>query len=149
MPLAPSGQLLLNVLPILPRNTPPSSDISIPSTMLLRRTFATFSRKMAPIERITLFKIPNDADRDRVLEQYKVLAKTAVKDGKPYILSSAAGASIPDERNQGWNLSVKTTFASLEDMVYYDEQCEAHKALKAVVGPVRTDKLTTFFESVL
>lgn len=34
---------------------------------------------MAPIERITLFKIPNDADRDRVLEQYKVLAKTAVK----------------------------------------------------------------------
>lgn len=34
---------------------------------------------MAPIERITLFKIPNEADRDRVLEQYKVLAKTAVK----------------------------------------------------------------------
>ncbi|OOF98189.1 hypothetical protein ASPCADRAFT_3259 [Aspergillus carbonarius ITEM 5010] len=83
---------------------------------------------MAPIERITLFKIPNEADRDRVLEQYKVLAKTAVK---------------------GFNLSVKTTFASLEDMVYYDEQCEAHKALKAVVGPVRTDKLTTFFESVV
>lgn len=35
--------------------------------------------KMAPIERITLFKIPNEADRDRVLEQYKVLAKTATK----------------------------------------------------------------------
>lgn len=34
---------------------------------------------MAPIERVTLFKIPNEADRDRVLEQYKVLAKTAVK----------------------------------------------------------------------
>jgi hypothetical protein len=34
---------------------------------------------MAPIERITLFKIPNEADRDRVLEQYKVLAKTATK----------------------------------------------------------------------
>jgi hypothetical protein len=34
---------------------------------------------MAPIERITLFKIPDEAARDRVLEQYKVLAKTAVK----------------------------------------------------------------------
>ena len=34
---------------------------------------------MAPIERITLFKIPNEADVDRVLEQYKVLAKTATK----------------------------------------------------------------------
>lgn len=34
---------------------------------------------MAPVERITLFKIPNDADRDRVLEQYKILTKTAVK----------------------------------------------------------------------
>lgn len=34
---------------------------------------------MAPIERITLFKIPNEADRARVLEQYKVLAKTATK----------------------------------------------------------------------
>lgn len=34
---------------------------------------------MAPVERITLFKIPNEADQNRVLEQYKVLAKTAVK----------------------------------------------------------------------
>jgi hypothetical protein len=34
---------------------------------------------MAPIERITLFKIPNEADQDRLLEQYKILAKTATK----------------------------------------------------------------------
>lgn len=34
---------------------------------------------MAPIERITLFNIPDEAARDRVLEQYKILAKTAVK----------------------------------------------------------------------
>jgi hypothetical protein len=34
---------------------------------------------MAPIERITMFKIPNDGDRERLLEQYKALAKTAVK----------------------------------------------------------------------
>jgi len=42
---------------------------------------------MAPIERITMFKIPNEADRDRVLEQYKVLAKTAVKVCIPSMLS--------------------------------------------------------------
>lgn len=35
--------------------------------------------KMAPIERVTLFKIPNDSDRQRVLEQFKVLVKTATK----------------------------------------------------------------------
>ncbi|KAF9888117.1 hypothetical protein FE257_009253 [Aspergillus nanangensis] len=104
---------------------------------------------MAVIERITLFKIPNQADRDRVLEQYKVLAKTAVKDGKPYILNAAVGPSIPDPRNKGFNISVKTTFASLEDMKYYDDECEAHKALKAVAGPVREDVLSTYFESVL
>jgi hypothetical protein len=34
---------------------------------------------MAPIERITLFKIANEEDRNRVLEQYKVLVKTALK----------------------------------------------------------------------
>lgn len=37
------------------------------------------SRTMAPIERITLFKIPNEADVQLVLEQYRVLAKTATK----------------------------------------------------------------------
>lgn len=56
---------------------------------------------------------------------------------------------MPDPRNKGFNLSVKTTFASLEDMQYYDNECEAHKALKAVAGPVKEDVLSTYFESVL
>lgn len=34
---------------------------------------------MAPVERITLFKIPDEANQNRVLEQYKVLASTAKK----------------------------------------------------------------------
>ncbi|EAW10508.1 Dabb family protein [Aspergillus clavatus NRRL 1] len=104
---------------------------------------------MAPIERITLFNIPKAEDRARLLEQYKVLAKTAVKDGKPYILNAAAGESFPDPRNKGFNISVKTTFASMEDMEYYDKECEAHKALKAMVDGVKQDALTTFFQSVL
>lgn len=37
----------------------------------------------------------------------------------------------------------------MEDMKFYDTECEAHKALKAIVGPVKEDALTTFFESVL
>ncbi|KAJ6090398.1 Dimeric alpha-beta barrel [Penicillium sp. IBT 16267x] len=104
---------------------------------------------MAPIERITLFKIPNEADQDRLLEQYKILAKTATKDGKPYIVSAAVGKSIPDPRNRGFNISVKTTFASMEDMKYYDSECEAHKALKALVYPIKEDVMTTFYENVL
>lgn len=59
------------------------------------------------------------------------------------------GKSFPDPRNKGFNLSVKTTFASLEDMQYYDQECEAHKALKAVAGPVREDALMTYYESIL
>ncbi|KAL1969530.1 hypothetical protein VTN77DRAFT_8968 [Rasamsonia byssochlamydoides] len=104
---------------------------------------------MAPIERITLFKIPNEADRERVLEQYKILAKTAVKDGKPYITHLAVGPSFPDPRNKGFNVAVKTTFASLEDMQYYDNECEAHKALKAVAASVKEDVLSVYFESVM
>ncbi|KAJ5662747.1 stress responsive A/B barrel domain protein [Penicillium macrosclerotiorum] len=104
---------------------------------------------MAPIERITLFKIPNEADQQRLLEQYKVLTKTATKDGKPYIVAAAVGLSYPDPRNKGYTVSVKTTFASMEDMKYYDTECEAHKALKAVAGPIKEDILTTFYESVL
>lgn len=34
---------------------------------------------MAVIERVTLFKIPNNDDRQRVLEQFKVLVKSATK----------------------------------------------------------------------
>ena len=71
------------------------------------------------------------------------------KDGKPYILSAAVGASFPDPRNKGFNLSVKTTFASLDDMKYYDAECEAHKALKAVAGPVKEDVLTSYYENIL
>jgi hypothetical protein len=37
----------------------------------------------------------------------------------------------------------------MEDMEYYDNECEAHKALRAVAGPAKEDVLTTYFESVL
>jgi hypothetical protein len=34
---------------------------------------------MGKIERITMFKIPREEDRNRALQQYRVLKKTAVK----------------------------------------------------------------------
>jgi hypothetical protein len=34
-------------------------------------------------------------------------------------------------------------------MKFYDTQCEAHKALKAVAGPVKEDVLTTYYENIL
>lgn len=37
---------------------------------------------MAPIERVTLFKIPKEEDIDRLLDQYRTLSKTAVKVSK-------------------------------------------------------------------
>ena len=52
-----------------------------------------------------------------------------------------------EERAHGYTVAVQTTFASLEDVKYYDEQCEAHKALKAVATPRRTGVATFIFES--
>jgi hypothetical protein len=66
-----------------------------------------------------------------------------------YILDLAVGLSLPDSRSKGYNISVKSRFTSLEDMEYYDTQCEAHKALKAVAAPVMDDVLTAYFENVL
>lgn len=54
------------------------------------------------------------------------------QDGKPYILRCVAGRTLDDPRNQGYSICASTTFATLEDMKYYDEQCEAHAGLKAV-----------------
>lgn len=41
------------------------------------------------------------------------------------------GPAEEDARSQGFTLISKSEFASLEDMKYYDDQCEAHQALKS------------------
>lgn len=48
---------------------------------------------MAPVERVTLFKIPKEEDIDRLLEQYKILSKTAVKVSKAAAAAAAASSS--------------------------------------------------------
>ncbi|TVY87476.1 hypothetical protein LAWI1_G007125, partial [Lachnellula willkommii] len=67
---------------------------------------------------------------------YKELAKTAVKDGKPYILSLHAGPTKEDQRNQGYTLVAKSEFASEADMWYYDSEDKAHQELKVKLKPL-------------
>ena len=37
---------------------------------------------------------------------------------------------IEDPRSAGFTFAAKSEFSSVADMKYYDEECEAHKALK-------------------
>jgi hypothetical protein len=64
-------------------------------------------------------------------------------------MNVSAGPVIADPRSKGFNLAVKSTFASLEEFQYYDTECEVHKALKAFVGTVKEDMLMAYYESVL
>ncbi|TVY27533.1 hypothetical protein LHYA1_G003647 [Lachnellula hyalina] len=86
--------------------------------------------------RVTLFKIPSPANVQAALEIYKDLAKSAVKDGKPYILSLHAGPTKDDQRNQGYTLVAKSEFASEADMWYYDTEDKAHQELKVKLKPL-------------
>jgi len=83
------------------------------------------------IIRVTLFKVPSKESQEKIAENYKVLSETAVKDGKPYILSLHAGPLFEDHRSAGFTFASKSEFASVADMKYYDDECEAHKVLKA------------------
>jgi hypothetical protein len=54
------------------------------------------------------------------------------QDGSAYILRCVAGPAVDDARSQGYTLAAQTTFSNLDDMKFYDNECEAHAALKAV-----------------
>jgi len=70
-----------------------------------------------------------------------------VQDGKQYILEASAGETVDDPRNQGYTLTAILKFSSVDDMKYYDEQDEAHAALKAAgKGKVDPPPLVIYFE---
>ncbi|KAE8549212.1 hypothetical protein EYB25_007727 [Talaromyces marneffei] len=103
---------------------------------------------MATVERITLFNIPKEEHRAQLVEEYKRLVKTAVKDGNPYITNVSFGPALPDPRNRGYNFGVKMTFATLEDLKFYDAECPAHQTFKAFLsGRKEGDVLTVYFEN--
>jgi hypothetical protein len=58
-----------------------------------------------------------------------------LQDGKPYIVRCEAYRLYDDPRSLGYTVVGKTVFESLEDMKFYDEECAAHKTLKANIGP--------------
>jgi len=76
------------------------------------------------------------------------MPEEAVKDGKPYIISVAAGPAFADQRSQGYTVAVVSVFASKEDMVYYDNECEAHGRLKIVAKSVHEGAMMVYFESI-
>jgi hypothetical protein len=124
---------------------------------------------------VTLFKIPDPANQEKLANIYKEMPTKAKKvfhahiavyllnavgfcmhnewllrcyqDGKPYIVSVKAGPTIEDQRNQGYTLAAVSTFASLEDMKYYDTGCEAHDALKVEARQMHQGILVVFYES--
>ncbi|KAG9662073.1 hypothetical protein KCU98_g2072, partial [Aureobasidium melanogenum] len=102
------------------------------------------------VHRVTLFKIPDSSDVQAVLDKYATMAQDAKKDGKPYILRCVAGPAANDERSQGYTLAAQTTFSSLDDMKYYDSECEAHAALKAVAkSKVEGPPLMVYFDKAV
>lgn len=102
-----------------------------------------------PVHRITLFNIPSAEDQATLLDIYRAMPSRAVKDGKPYILSVAAGPSFDDARNQGYTIAVVSAFRSVEDMEYYDHNCQAHAELKKVAKTLHKGNMMVYFQSVL
>ncbi|KAH7024685.1 stress responsive A/B barrel domain-containing protein [Microdochium trichocladiopsis] len=101
------------------------------------------------VNRITLFKIPEEAARAKLVEIYKTLQQRALKDGKPYILGAKVGSAFPDQRSQGYTFAVQTTFASADDMAYYDSACSAHADLKSYAKTVSQGNMVVYFENAL
>ncbi|KAF6785574.1 stress responsive a b barrel domain-containing protein [Colletotrichum sojae] len=99
------------------------------------------------ITRITLFKIPDEESQKKVLGFYQQMPQKAVKDGKPYIVSVNAGIAVADQRAQGFTIAAVSTFASAEDMAYYDNECAAHAELKAFAKSAHQGFAMVYFEN--
>jgi hypothetical protein len=48
---------------------------------------------------------------------------------------AAANPTHDDPRSQGYTMVARTVFESKEAMDYYDNECEAHGAIKALLKP--------------
>lgn len=87
--------------------------------------------------------------RENRLAAHQRFARAGVQDSKPYIISAKAHAVIPDPagRNQDFTIAANTVFASLDDMKFYDDDCEAHKAIKAFLKPRIQGVMTVYHEA--
>ncbi|KAG6010452.1 hypothetical protein E4U21_006453 [Claviceps maximensis] len=97
------------------------------------------------VHRITLFKLPDKTNQHKLIQAYKTVDQTNQKDGKPYIVSLNVGPTEEDARSQGYTVACKAEFASLDDMKYYDEKCQAHQALKDIVKGLGVEGVLTVY----
>ncbi|CCF47469.1 stress responsive A/B barrel domain-containing protein [Colletotrichum higginsianum] len=97
------------------------------------------------ITRITLFKVPDEENQNKILALYRQMPQKALKDGKPYMLSVKAGLAVADQRAQGFTVAAVSTFASKGDMDYYDNGCAAHQELKSIAKNAHQGFAMVFF----
>ncbi|KAK2608456.1 hypothetical protein QQS21_003026 [Conoideocrella luteorostrata] len=97
------------------------------------------------VHRITMFKLPDPASQQKLIQAYKTVDETNQKDGKPYILSLAVGPTEEDPRSQGYTVACKTEFATMQDMRYYDESCAAHQILKTTAKDLGVEGIMTVY----
>ncbi|KAF3006446.1 hypothetical protein E8E13_002646 [Curvularia kusanoi] len=90
---------------------------------------------MSKIVRMTLFKLSDTAVIKEAIQKYSTLTQDAVKNGERYIEQATAHQPYDDPRTQGYTLVARTVFKSKADMDYYDNECEAHAAIKSYIKP--------------
>lgn len=126
---------------------------------------------MPSIRRVTLFKIPNEDDQQKLLSMYKTMQSRATKvsltlrfntslarfyimtlivglkfqDGEPYILSVEAGTTQQDQRAQGYTIVATSTFKNEEDFHYYDKECKTHDELRTYVRTISQGFCMVYF----
>ncbi|KAL7808232.1 hypothetical protein V8C26DRAFT_413497 [Trichoderma gracile] len=125
--------------------TAPRSAFPHPAAALFRFSSSTAVKMADRVHRVTMFKLPSEEGQKKLIEQYQILRENNSKDGKPYILSMAAGPAEPDQRSQGYTFVAKSEFASLDDMKYYDAECPAHQALKKVAMTLGVEGILTVY----
>ncbi|KAH8817457.1 hypothetical protein F5884DRAFT_779484 [Xylogone sp. PMI_703] len=102
-----------------------------------------------PITRITLFKVPDPVDQQKLIDMYKGMPMKAKKNGQSYILNVRAGPAFPDQRSQGFTVAAISQFTTVEDMAYYDNECAAHAELKVVAKSVHQGVTMVYFQNVV
>ncbi|KAI6780499.1 uncharacterized protein J7T54_000138 [Emericellopsis cladophorae] len=89
--------------------------------------------------------MPRAEDQQRFLKQCRKMAADNQRNGKPYILSMAAGPAEEGPRTQGYTFVSKTEFASMDDMKFYESECPAHGAVKGLLEELKVDGIMTVF----
>jgi hypothetical protein len=70
------------------------------------------------------------------------------QDSTPYILTCIASRvyNTSESRSEGYTVAVQSTFASREDVEFYDNECPAHKELKKLTSRVHKGVCTLLMD---